>query len=95
MKFVCLSIFISNFMGFMSFCFNYKHFIFMLLSLEFLVVSVYYFMVVYLSMNMMNMFFLMIFLTISVCEGVLGLSIMVLMVRMEGNDFMLSFCSLW
>nr|APX39270.1 NADH dehydrogenase subunit 4L [Psylliodes affinis] len=81
--------------GVMSFTLNRKHFLLMLLSLEFIVISLYLNMFMYLNMMNYEFFFSMIFLTISVCEGVLGLSILILMVRMQGNDFILTFSSLW
>lgn len=37
----------------------------------------------------------MIYLTIAVCEGVLGLSIIVMRIRSVGNEFIISLNSLW
>nr|QXT45537.1 NADH dehydrogenase subunit 4L [Leptinotarsa decemlineata] len=74
---------------------NRKHYLLMLLSLEFGVLSLYLNMYFFLS-NMVNeFFFMMIFLTMSVCEGVLGLAILILMIRTFGNDHILTFSSLW
>nr|ARH54217.1 NADH dehydrogenase subunit 4L [Crepidodera pluta] len=83
------------FSGVISFIFNRKHFLLMLLSLEFIVISLYLNMFLYLSMMNYEFFFSMIFLTMSVCEGALGLSLLILMVRVCGNDFILTFSSLW
>nr|YP_010536438.1 NADH dehydrogenase subunit 4L [Chaetocnema confinis]UYC28916.1 NADH dehydrogenase subunit 4L [Chaetocnema confinis] len=83
------------FMGSLSFIFNRKHLLLMLLSLEFIVVSLYMNMYMYISMFNYEFFFLMFFLIMSVCEGVLGISLMILMVRVHGNDYILSFSSLW
>nr|APX39819.1 NADH dehydrogenase subunit 4L [Psylliodes fusiformis] len=81
--------------GAISFILNRKHLLLMLLSLEFIVISLYLNMFIYLSMMNFELFFTMIFLTVSVCEGVLGLSILIMMVRVHGNDFILTFSSLW
>nr|APX40300.1 NADH dehydrogenase subunit 4L [Sphaeroderma rubidum] len=83
------------FMGIFSFIFNRKHLLLMLLSLEFIVLILYMNLFFYLMMMDYEYFFLMIFLTMSVCEGALGLSILILMVRVYGNDYILTFSSLW
>nr|WNV22576.1 NADH dehydrogenase subunit 4L [Psylliodes crambicola] len=81
--------------GTISFILNRKHLLLMLLSLEFIVISLYMNIFLYLSLMNYEFFFSMIFLTISVCEGALGLSILIMMVRVHGNDFILTFSSLW
>nr|YP_010010567.1 NADH dehydrogenase subunit 4L [Psylliodes chlorophana]QOH99586.1 NADH dehydrogenase subunit 4L [Psylliodes chlorophana] len=81
--------------GMISFILNRKHLLLMLLSLEFIVISLYLNMFMYLMSMNYEMFFSMIFLTVSVCEGVLGLSILIMMVRVHGNDYILTFSSLW
>nr|APX39374.1 NADH dehydrogenase subunit 4L [Longitarsus atricillus] len=81
--------------GVISFIFNRKHFLLMLLMLEFIVIILYMNMFIYLSFMNYEFFFSMIFLTMSVCEGALGLSILILMVRIHGNDYILTFSSLW
>nr|YP_010399079.1 NADH dehydrogenase subunit 4L [Monolepta signata]UQK96196.1 NADH dehydrogenase subunit 4L [Monolepta signata] len=88
-------IFLMFFSGAMSFVLNRKHLLLMLLSLEFVVISLYLNLFVYLSMMNYEYFFSMIFLSISVCEGTLGLSILTLMVRVHGNDYVMTFSSLW
>nr|WNN64249.1 NADH dehydrogenase subunit 4L [Ceresium sinicum ornaticolle] len=87
--------------GFMFFCglivfvSKRKHLLLMLLSLEFVVLSLYLNVFFYLNHLFYDYFFSMVFLTFSVCEGVLGLSILVLMIRSWGNDYILSFSFLW
>nr|YP_009630363.1 NADH dehydrogenase subunit 4L [Callispa bowringii]QBP33866.1 NADH dehydrogenase subunit 4L [Callispa bowringii] len=81
--------------GFFIYSLNLKHFLFMLLSLEFIMLSLYSGLFYMLSFNFINLFFCMIYLTITVCEGVLGLSLMVMMVRLVGNDLIKSFSLLW
>nr|QEE94316.1 NADH dehydrogenase subunit 4L [Haemagogus janthinomys] len=68
-----------------------KHLLCTLLSLEFMVLML--FMLLFLYLNFMNYesYFSMFFLTFCVCEGVLGLSILVSMIRTHGNDYFQSF----
>nr|ARH54711.1 NADH dehydrogenase subunit 4L [Romualdius bifoveolatus] len=72
-----------------------KHLLLMLLSIESSVVALFVGLMYYLSSMNYEFFFSMIYLTMSVCEGALGLSLLVLMIRVHGNDFILSFDSLW
>nr|QNS37158.1 NADH dehydrogenase subunit 4L [Prosopocoilus bulbosus mandibularis] len=82
-------------MGLLSFCLNRKHLLMMLLSLEFVVVGLFLMMYVYLCVYSWEFYFLMVFLTMSVCEGALGLSLLVLLMRTYGNNYMISFNLLW
>nr|QWY25989.1 NADH dehydrogenase subunit 4L [Gonocephalum kochi] len=91
-KFVGLLMFFS---GLIMFSMKRKHLLLMLLSLEFIVLSVYYLMFFYFSQVDNEYFFSMVFLTFSVCEGVLGLSILVSLIRTHGNDYFQSFNVLW
>nr|YP_010138715.1 NADH dehydrogenase subunit 4L [Compsilura concinnata]QQJ94225.1 NADH dehydrogenase subunit 4L [Compsilura concinnata] len=79
------------FMGVFIFVSNRKHLLTMLLSLEYIVLSLFLLLFIYLNMFNFNNFFCMIFLIFSVCEGVLGLSILVSMIRTHGNDYFQSF----
>nr|APX40716.1 NADH dehydrogenase subunit 4L [Cryptocephalus bipunctatus] len=79
----------------LSFFLFRKHFLMMLLSLEFLVLSLYLGLFVYLSSFYYEFFFMTIYLTMSVCEGSLGLAMLVMMIRNHGNDYILSMSSLW
>nr|QUB07094.1 NADH dehydrogenase subunit 4L [Chlamisus sp. N29] len=83
------------FSGLFSFLFICKHLLLMLLSLEFLVLSLYLGLYIFLGVIGYEYFFSLIFLTMSVCEGSLGLSLLVLMSRKSGNDYILSMDSLW
>nr|UOU84898.1 NADH dehydrogenase subunit 4L [Rhamphomyia geniculata] len=78
-------------MGSIVFVSNRKHLLSMLLSLEFIVLSLFFFLFLYLSFLNFEGFFSMMFLTFSVCEGALGLSILVSMIRTHGNDYFQSF----
>nr|YP_009383608.1 NADH dehydrogenase subunit 4L [Zelandoperla fenestrata]ARS43780.1 NADH dehydrogenase subunit 4L [Zelandoperla fenestrata] len=68
-----------------------KHLLLTLLSLEFIVLSLFLFLFIYLNFLNYELFFSMMFLTFSVCEGALGLSILVSMIRTHGNDYFQSF----
>nr|ARH54581.1 NADH dehydrogenase subunit 4L [Platystomos albinus] len=83
------------FCGLMSFSLNRKHFLVMLLSLEFLVISLYLLLSLNFCLLSNEYFFLMIFLTMSVCEGALGLSILVSLIRSFGNDYIMNMTMLW
>nr|UFR82886.1 NADH dehydrogenase subunit 4L [Mecynorhina polyphemus] len=81
--------------GLMSFCIKRKHLLMMLLSLEFIILSLYFNLYIYLMYFSYEYYFGMIFLTMSVCEGALGLAILVAMVRSHGNDHFQTFNVLW
>nr|QLY90223.1 NADH dehydrogenase subunit 4L [Dicranomyia modesta] len=77
--------------GSIVFVYNCKHLLIMLLSLEFIVLSLFLFMMFYLNLYNYESFFSMLFLTFCVCEGALGLSILISMIRTHGNDYFNSF----
>nr|AII02566.1 NADH dehydrogenase subunit 4L [Emmelina monodactyla] len=77
--------------GNMIFVSKHKHLLIVLLSIEFIVLSIFFFMSLYLIFIEYDMYMLMLFLVFSVCEGALGLSILVSMIRSHGNDFFFSF----
>nr|ASM82809.1 NADH dehydrogenase subunit 4L [Neoperla sp. FS-2017] len=68
-----------------------KHLLLTLLSLEFIVLSLFMFLFMYLNLMFYELFFSMVFLTFSVCEGALGLSILVSMIRTHGSDYFQAF----
>nr|AXS66127.1 NADH dehydrogenase subunit 4L [Chrysomeloidea sp. 8 KM-2017] len=82
-------------LGVLSFVIFRKHFLMMLLSLEFLVLALYLAIFGYFSFYLYEQFFGLIYLTMSVCEGSLGLALLVMMIRGYGNDYILSMNSLW
>nr|AYW52320.1 NADH dehydrogenase subunit 4L [Anthribidae sp. 9 ACP-2013] len=94
LNYLYLSVFMM-FSGLLVYSLNRKHFLIMLMSLEFMVISLYFMMNLKFSFLNYELFFLMIFLTMSVCEGALGLSILVTLIRSVGNDYILSFSMLW
>lgn len=61
-----------------------------LLRLEFIILSLYVLLFIYLSIFNYEYYFSVIFLTFCVCERVLGLSILVSLIRTHGNDYFFS-----
>nr|YP_009258837.1 NADH dehydrogenase subunit 4L [Aradus compar]AFI54702.1 NADH dehydrogenase subunit 4L [Aradus compar] len=81
-----LFFFMIFFMGVISFLMNRGHLLLMLLSLEFLVVIIFLSLASLLFDYGYEYYFLIVFLTFSVCEGALGLAVLVALVRAHGND---------
>nr|QNP10132.1 NADH dehydrogenase subunit 4L [Ochthebius paradoxus] len=86
---------IMYFSGILVFCLNRKHLLLMLLSLEFIILSLYFNIFLYLSYFSNEYYFSMIFMTMSVCEGALGLSLLVSLIRTHSNDYFQTFSVLW
>nr|YP_009537892.1 NADH dehydrogenase subunit 4L [Limenitis camilla]AYN60609.1 NADH dehydrogenase subunit 4L [Limenitis camilla] len=86
-----LIIIIMFMFGNMIFVSKHKHLLIVLMSLEFMVLSIFFLMLLYLMMIKYSLYMLMVFLVFSVCEGALGLSILVSMIRTHGNDYFQSF----
>nr|YP_009864987.1 NADH dehydrogenase subunit 4L [Daldorfia horrida]QKE42625.1 NADH dehydrogenase subunit 4L [Daldorfia horrida] len=84
------SSFFMIFCGLWSFISYHKHLLNSLLSLEFMMLGVFWL----LSMQVIGVgneiYFSLFFLTLAACEGALGLSLLVLMVRSRGNDRFMS-----
>nr|QHD46557.1 NADH dehydrogenase subunit 4L [Geron pallipilosus] len=78
-------------LGVFTFVSMREHLLSTLLSLEYLVLILYGLLVMCLYLLNYHIYFSMSFLTISVCEGALGLSILVSMIRTHGNDYFQSF----
>nr|YP_009648962.1 NADH dehydrogenase subunit 4L [Acisoma panorpoides]QDA21648.1 NADH dehydrogenase subunit 4L [Acisoma panorpoides]UKM30536.1 NADH dehydrogenase subunit 4L [Acisoma panorpoides] len=78
------------FSGLWSFISKRKHLLSTLLSLEFIVLSLFFY-VFFIFVFYFELYFLMYFLTFGVCEGALGLGILVSMIRSHGNDYFTSF----
>nr|YP_008378750.1 NADH dehydrogenase subunit 4L [Brachycybe lecontii]AFR77047.1 NADH dehydrogenase subunit 4L [Brachycybe lecontii] len=73
--------------GMGSFLSMRKHVLSMLLSIEFMMIGVFYIF----CLSMMNflgeIYFFILFLSFVACEGSLGLSIIILLTRSKGNDY--------
>lgn len=64
-----------------------KHLLIILIRLEFIVLRIYFLIIIYLIIINNNIYMLIVFLVLTVCEGALGLSILVSIVRTYGNDY--------
>lgn len=73
--------------GVFTFVSNRKHLLSILLRLEYIVLSLFLLLFIYLNILNYENFFSIIFLTFRVCEGALGLSILVSIIRTHGNDY--------
>nr|AYQ19022.1 NADH dehydrogenase subunit 4L [Ptilodactylidae sp. 2 ACP-2013] len=80
--------------GLWSFSLKNKHLLLMLLSMEFIIMSLYYLLFMYLIVEV-DCNVSMVFLSMVVCEGALGISILVSIIRNHGNDYFNLFSILW
>nr|WRO45269.1 NADH dehydrogenase subunit 4L [Odontomantis sp.] len=83
--------YIMFFCGLWVFSSKRKHLLMTLLSLEFIVLILFIIMYYYVLMMSGELYITMFFLSFAVCEGSLGLSILVSMIRTYGNDYFNSF----
>nr|YP_011031341.1 NADH dehydrogenase subunit 4L [Epidaus famulus]WQT73256.1 NADH dehydrogenase subunit 4L [Epidaus famulus] len=81
-----MCLFIMFLSGLFVFCSMRKHLLLTLLSLEFLSLSLYFYVFIYLCWYGLSYYFILIFLTFVVCEGALGLGILVCLIRGQGSD---------
>nr|YP_009740702.1 NADH dehydrogenase subunit 4L [Euparatettix bimaculatus]QID03664.1 NADH dehydrogenase subunit 4L [Euparatettix bimaculatus] len=88
--FLLLFFFLVFFSGLYVFSSFRKHLLLMLLGLECMVLSVFYYVFLYLMFFGYMDYFLIVFLIFSVCEGALGLSVLVSLIRSCGNDYVFS-----
>nr|YP_009054540.1 NADH dehydrogenase subunit 4L [Caridina gracilipes]AIJ50615.1 NADH dehydrogenase subunit 4L [Caridina gracilipes] len=80
--------------GVSSFVGRSKHLLSTLLSLEYIMLSVFLLMVMLTGFLGSDGYFVLFFLTLAACEGALGLALLVSVVRTHGNDNFSSFVSL-
>lgn len=86
-----LYLFVLYFCGVWTFSSGRKHLLVTLLRLEFIVLVLYLSVYFYLCGFNHRLFFVVYFLIFSVCEGSLGLSILVSIIRSHGNDYFRSY----
>ena len=79
-----LIIIISGLIIFLS---NRKHLLIILLRLEFIVLRLFLILFMFLKLFNYEIYFVILFLIFIVCEGVLGLSILVSIIRTHGNNY--------
>lgn len=75
------------FIGVLVFISNRKHLLSILLRLEYIVLRLFLYLFFYLRYIDYELYFSIIFLTFRVCEGALGISILVSIIRTHGNDY--------
>nr|YP_010990561.1 NADH dehydrogenase subunit 4L [Aplos simplex]WOW98875.1 NADH dehydrogenase subunit 4L [Aplos simplex] len=78
------------FFGLLSLIFVRKHFLLSLLSLEFMFLSIFFFIYFFFDFYVYEYYFVIVFLVLGVCEGVLGLSLIVYLVRKDSLDYLSS-----
>lgn len=81
---ICLIIFFS---GLFRLVLVRRHYLLCLLCLEFLIISIFIFSLNYFRFYIYDCYFIIIFLVLGVCDGVLGLSVLVYLIRKIGNDY--------
>nr|YP_008815700.1 NADH dehydrogenase subunit 4L [Engaeus lengana]AGZ13069.1 NADH dehydrogenase subunit 4L [Engaeus lengana] len=80
--------------GLSAFVFSHKHLLSALLALEFMMLGIFGLLSIMSSKVGVEAYFVMFFLIMAACEGALGLSLLVSIVRSHGNDYFSSFGSL-
>nr|WOR81157.1 NADH dehydrogenase subunit 4L [Micraspides sp.] len=73
--------------SFIMFVSKRSHLLHTLLSLEFIMLSIFWFLNIFLVEVSSELYFGLFFLTLVACEGALGLSLLVVVVRSHGNDY--------
>nr|UAT98561.1 NADH dehydrogenase subunit 4L [Penthicodes atomaria] len=82
------------FSSLMMFFFIRSHFLMCLLVLEYLLLYSFFFIFLFMNFFYLDFYFLVIFLVFGVCDGVLGLSLLVFLIRKSSSDYLdsLSLC---
>nr|YP_010175324.1 NADH dehydrogenase subunit 4L [Neotoxoptera formosana]QSL98444.1 NADH dehydrogenase subunit 4L [Neotoxoptera formosana] len=78
------------FSGVLFYIFNFNHLLMMLLGLEYLLLILSLLFLMNLMMFIKQYVLLLVFFIFCISESVLGLTILILMVRMYGNDYLKS-----
>nr|YP_009338713.1 NADH dehydrogenase subunit 4L [Eriosoma lanigerum]AKM70166.1 NADH dehydrogenase subunit 4L [Eriosoma lanigerum] len=76
--------------GVLFYIFNFNHLLMMLLGLEYLLLILSLLFMMNFMMFIKQFILLMIFFIFCISESVLGLSILIMMVRLYGNDYLKS-----
>lgn len=85
---LCSCAVVSSVIGLWSFSKLRNHVIATLLRLEFASLSVYLYLVLLISRFPGELFITLVYLTMAACEGALGLSILVIVIKTAGNDYL-------
>nr|QUJ10162.1 NADH dehydrogenase subunit 4l [Tropidothorax sinensis] len=76
--------------GLFVFCSSRSHLLITFFSLEYLVLTLFLLFFLFLLKFNIELYYVLFFLVFSVCEGSLGLSVLVNMIRSHGNDLLSS-----
>nr|YP_002971028.1 NADH dehydrogenase subunit 4L [Hydrometra greeni]ACJ69491.1 NADH dehydrogenase subunit 4L [Hydrometra greeni] len=68
-----------------------KHLLLTLMSLEYMVLVLFFLIYIFILIYGMEINILMVYLTFCICEGVLGLGILISLIRCHGNDMINSY----
>nr|AJF94303.1 NADH dehydrogenase subunit 4L [Corizus sp. 'albomarginatus'] len=90
MLLINISIMFMFFSGVVAFSSVRKHLLLTLFSLEYLVLVLFLLLFIFLLFYGFEMYFILFFLVFTVCEGALGLGVLVNMIRSHGNDLLSS-----
>nr|YP_009227638.1 NADH dehydrogenase subunit 4L [Gryllotalpa unispina]AGO20453.1 NADH dehydrogenase subunit 4L [Gryllotalpa unispina]QOL00604.1 NADH dehydrogenase subunit 4L [Gryllotalpa sp. YH-2020] len=86
-QFYVIVFYLMFFAGVWMFISKRKHLLVSLLSLEYMMLMLFMIVYLYLLIQGYELYFSMVFLTFSVCEGALGLAVLVSIIRTHGNDY--------
>nr|YP_010586418.1 NADH dehydrogenase subunit 4L [Nyctiophylax orbicularis]UZZ44206.1 NADH dehydrogenase subunit 4L [Nyctiophylax orbicularis] len=75
----------------MNLFFKSEQLLLFLLSLEFLMMNLLFYLFIYLISIWNDYYIFMCFMIIMVVESILGLNLLILMIRFQGNDYFFSF----
>lgn len=82
------AILVITFRGLISFAFLRNHLVATLLRLEFASLSLYLMLFTTLAPSPSELYLALVYLTLAACEGALGLSILVAVIKHKGNDYL-------
>lgn len=82
--FIIIIFFIS---GILKFLINYRYLLINLVRIEFIILRIFLLSYLYFLIIQYELIFLIVFLTFIVREGVLGISLLISMVRIFGNNY--------
>lgn len=94
MDFGSIPFIILFFSGLVSYILRNKHFLLILIRLEAIVLSIYILLFYYFAQFRSERFVNIIYLSLRVCEGALGLTLLVVLIRTHGTDIILMFDNL-
>jgi NADH:ubiquinone oxidoreductase subunit K len=86
--YINIVILVITFRGLVSFAFLRNHLVATLLRLEFASLSLYLILFTTLAPAPRDLFMALVYLTLAACEGALGLSILVAVIKHKGNDYL-------